>query len=194
MPDLGLELALKWGGAPGQGYFYNVLHANINGGGTLDQAYADAIADKFHDVFVASDFINHVSTDVFMDKIRVSVTGQPSLGAFESPITVGGADSDTVLPAQDSLVTTLRSADGSRRGRGRIYNAGYTIAAVAVGGGVASGVSEDTNQFWVDLNSGLSDLIPEISLAVYSRADDEHRNVIGMNTDRQWDTQRRRRQ
>lgn len=186
------EVAVRWGGAPGQGFFVNVLHVVPETLGVFDQAYVDDLATALGDAFTASDYIGDVSDDVFIDKITVKDHRVEPFPVLEGSVFVGGGASGTVMPAESAIVTTLRTALGGRSGRGRIYNAGLTIASVNSTGDVVANTALHATAFWQAVQTSWLGLDNAAQLAVYSRKLNEANLVTGMFSDAKWDTQRKR--
>lgn len=193
----------------------NVLHFRDEDGMGLSDA-----ADKLRDAFVNlaasgtdyDDYIGMVSNNVGFHRWDVR-----SLDGPDYPVTSRTFDSDFngegtafSLPGQNAVVVTLQTGLARRRGRGRIYDGGFTTALLNSQGRIVSGAPGQIQAFWRGLFMAcLTGSAPGMRLGVLSRGwiDDDplrprpgfaaaFRPLLGPDQlivrDDQVDTQRRR--
>jgi hypothetical protein len=186
-----VECKVSWVGGPGQGYFFNILHLFYAAIADVDQAFADTVAGDLGSAFSSTDWHLAINDDVTLASITVRDLRAPDLPAFDANVGIPGSSNADPLPAQIALVTTLRTTVGSRRGRGRIYGSGYTEAQNDSSGNVAPAVALAVSDGWNTFNAAIQgDDVG--ALGVFSKADDETREVVSLSTDTTWDSQRRR--
>jgi len=133
-----------------------------------------------------------------VDVIRVyDLTIVPNPPPFEKNLAISGTAAHTTVPVEVCVATTLRTAVGSRRGRGRVYLGPFGAAAYLISSsGQAPQVGSVTfiaNAF-LDLNTRLaaSALLNNARLGVLSVTDGLIREVTEVKIDHAPDTQRRR--
>ena len=183
-----VQVVLSWQTGAGQGYYKNITHAVLTTTTEVDQPFALAVATVFSDAFTMTGW--QAVSGAVMLSVEVKNITEADAPTFAGPINQAGTDGGVLLPAQIALVTSLRSTLGSRRGRGRVFNAGFTeVGNVAFGAPAASLVSALADG-WNRVLAHYSDAGAE--LAVFSRLDNIARQVVGVAVDPVWDTQRKR--
>lgn len=186
------ECVLFWTGGAGQGFAYNVVHLKGDPG-QADQTHADQVAGEFIAAFTGPSNWNQVISDqVTFQHIALKELTTPPSAQFIGFVAEQGTAAGNLLPPEVSLVTSLHTAHAGKRGRGRIYNWGWSEAANDATGAVEGSFQVIVNNGWIDLATGLAGT-GDWELAVYSRLDDETYPVSSITTNNQWDAQRRRR-
>lgn len=94
---------------------------------SFDQAALDLLAENVHDWFVAN-VLPELSISVSLFQVTaydMRTVGGP-LGIYVPSPAPAGAKLGDMIPFQDAVVITLRSATRGRAGRGRNYLSGFT--------------------------------------------------------------------
>lgn len=180
---------MKWGTTVGQGFFENVLHCGSLDA-TVDQALADALLLAWSDAFTSTDWHLAISDDVSLAQLSVKDISIEDGAEFITVGVTNGSSSADNLPAQTAAVISVHSTHGGRRGRGRIYTAGYTEAQNTPAGGLEGSVVTAVLEGWNTMFASWTDL--QVAMGVFSRADDEVYPLASITMDGTWDTQRRR--
>lgn len=186
----GRRIIVNYAGLPGQGYAVNVLAAIEEDAGDVDQARADAVAAVFAASFTSTDW--HIAMHGTLASIELWDLSVAHPIGYLSPINEDGSGGSSFLPAQCSLVTSLRTGLGGRSGRGRIFNPGLVEGALIGNGHVDPAVAAAFSGAWGDV---LTNLLGDAGLAlgVHSRVLNEINAVTGLSTNTEVDTQDRRR-
>lgn len=185
-----VELVWKMGGID---FAVNVLHYTSGATDPLTQADADAFASNLDSSLTASGLLSRYSTATSLDRIVMRDLRTDGNGPLTSVIDADGTQATNPGPAQTCVVTTLRTTNGSRRGRGRIYWPTPHSNNTDATGQLTTAAQTDYNDFMTAiLDLGTSGL-GVLDLGVYSRADDITRTVTSFTTDLTFDVQTRRR-
>jgi len=171
----------------------NVLHFTTGSSDPLTQAMVDALGATIETAFVASNFDDHYSTATEFDRIVVRDLRTDGNGPLSFALDHPGTVANNPSPAQTCIVTTLRTTDGSRRGRGRIYWPNPENARTTATGGIPATTITAATDFTTDLMLVSAGTLGNLVLGVYSRADDVTRSVTSVSTDSTYDVQVRRR-
>jgi hypothetical protein len=136
---------------------------------------------------------DNLSSSVHFNKVVVRAEDDPVGPEFISAVDVTGANAGSQpLPAQVALVTTLRTAKRGRSFRGRIYAFGFTEATNQADGTAEAIVAQNLSDRWDALNADLQANATPSEIVVASRKLASVEPVIVFDTNRAWDTQRRR--
>lgn len=137
-----------------------------------------------------------------LDMIRVyDLSVVPNPPPHEFPHSVAGAAAHTVAPLECCATVTMRTANGTRRGRGRNYigplgGAAYEVSTATLPPKLASGATGMTGlaEAFRALNVNLQalSLLNNARLGVLSVADGVCREITSVRIDTRPDTQRRR--
>jgi len=171
----------------------NVLHFTTGAGDPLTQAMVDAMGADIEAAFVSSSFDDQYSTESELDRIVVRDLRTDGNGPVSFQLDHSGTIAENPCPAQTCVVTTLRTTNGTRRGRGRIYWPAPASNKTTASGGVAPALSDAATDFTEALLLVSAGALGNVALGVYSRADDITRTVTDVNTDSVFDVQVRRR-
>jgi len=171
----------------------NVLHFTTGVTDPLEQSDVDTLGANIETAFTTANFDDVYSTNTKFDRIVCRDLRTAGNGPLEFSLARIGTVAQNPGPSQTCVVTTLRTTDGSRRGRGRIYWPATANNQTTSNGGVATAVVTAANAFVDDLMligaGGLGNLV----LGVYSRSDNLTRTVTARTTDAVYDVQTRRR-
>lgn len=187
---LRVELVWKMGAID---FAVNVLHYTTGASDPLTQAMVDGAAADFDGVFTTSGFSARYSDDMSLDRIVVRDLRTDGNGPLTGLIEDVGLQATNPLPAQTCLVTTLRTTNGSRRGRGRIFWPCPHADLTTTTGQANPNLVVDAGDFVDGIMSITAGTLGAILLGVYSRADDLTRTVTAHTTDSVFDVQTRRR-
>ena len=188
-----IQAVVFWTGGGGQGFAYNVLHLKLLTG-SVDQALCDQIGGVLGDAFIfgTPGWRDAVSDQVSMTHVTIKELTDPPGPEFLAHIDEVGRANGDLLPPEISLVTSLRTSHAGRRGRGRIYNWGFSTACNDALGQADPSCTSIINSGWEKVRTDLN-TDGNAALAVYSRLDDATYVVDSVATDIKWDEQRRRR-
>lgn len=179
---------LRWGLADSADGI-NVLHV-LSGDAALTLSVADDIADAVSGAIGASGGLQSVQSDL-VELISIDVIDQqqdPNFGFTKAYATTGDL-TDSPLPNQVALVTSLKTGLMGRSYRGRIYWPGFTEAD-SVGNYCVSGVQTAVGVTMTAMMVDLATLGHQLCVA--SKKLDTGHAVTTYNTDARWDIQRRR--
>lgn len=153
-----LQIRIVWA-LPGGKTALNVLHSDIGSGTVVDQAVANQVAQAVADAH-ASSGLNAVQPDnVQIERVDVRdvrTANQPlitSTTGLPSPGTVAGGD---LLPKQDAINITSRTALAGRSYRGRTYLPGFDEGSSMAAGEANQAARDAGVAFLEDLNTTLS--------------------------------------
>lgn len=186
---------------------FHVKHDEINPlssveAGEIDVAFLAMYQLFTNGVFPAVGFGSMRHPVAILDMIRVyDLSVVPNPPPFEFPHSVAGAAAHTVAPLECCATVTMRTANGTRRGRGRNYigplgGAAYEVSTavlppkLATGATGMTGLAEAFRALNVNLQGGA--FLNNGKLAVLSVADGVSRVVTSVRIDTRPDTQRRR--
>jgi hypothetical protein len=138
-------------------------------------------------------FKDHCTVGVFMTSVITSeitpATGRQTLRR-ETAQVIAGVAAGNALPADCSLVVSLRTDLATRSGRGRFYLPQPAASNLTVDGGVAADLINDLmaslTAAWAAYNTGVDRPV------IYSPTFRVSRNITSFNIGDRWDTQRRR--
>lgn len=171
----------------------NVLHFTTGATDPLVQAMVDAFGAAVETAMTTANFDDHFSTGTTLDRVVMRDLRTDGNGPLQFITDRPGTIAQNPMPAQTCLVTTLRTTNGSRRGRGRIYWPAMANNQTTSLGTATSQTVVDATLFVVDLMSVAAGALGNLVLGVYSRADDLTRTVTQATTDTVFDVQTRRR-
>jgi len=187
-----LRIELVWQ-LQGVDFAVNVLHYTTGSTDPLVQNDADQLAIDIGTAFATANVDDGYANETDLNRIilrDLRTDGNPPLiGA----VTFTGGFAGAPMPGQNCVVSTLRTTNGSRRGRGRIYWPAPSADVLTDGGNLSSTYVSRYNALVTDLMSIDATNIGVINLGVYSRADDVTRTVTAVTTDNVFDVQTRRR-
>lgn len=177
----------------GSDFAVNVLHYTTGATDPLVQANVTAFGSEVLGLWTSTNIKTRYSNAVALNRIICRDLRTDGNGPLQTAVSLVGTGVTNPLPPQDCIVTTLRTTNGSRRGRGRIYwpgdGAGFTTAA-----GLVSSTTLTAISGWMDgLLSVSMGTLGAVVLGVYSRSDDVTRTVTAHSTDAVYDVQTRRR-
>lgn len=169
----------------------NVLHF-ILANPVINQSFADAVATDIQQAFVSSNWEDEVATVIGLERVRCRSLDTANQAEWTGIINDDGLNAGTVMPLQNSVVVTLRTALAGRSYRGRVYLGGLTEAANGSNGAIST-TTRDRAQAFIDDIGGEIFTGGRGSLCVASRKLLTANSVTSVVTrDGVWDTQRRR--
>lgn len=179
----------------------NVWHARLDEtvpNSVWNVGLVDDIEAEFETFYTSVATNAGIDNSWTLEQIVVSDVSGFNSPRFYSPVIVGASTSEAI-PTQNAIVISLKTALNSKRGRGRIYLSGFTEEAITgtssvslntadrdVIGNAAATLRDNLETLAMN---GPTDLV---HLAVYSRVDEESRNVTDIRIGRRFDIQRRR--
>lgn len=169
----------------------NVLHYDAGPATIIAQSDADGVASAVGAAFTSSLWRGDVADLWRLDRVGVRDLRTANLPEFESSVALAGTNAGQPLPAQTTLVATLRTAKAGRSFRGRFYSCGWSENSSATGLN-ASGSARDHMVDFLEAISLLTIDGQEWALAVLSRAVPQLNPVTSISANVEWDTQRRR--
>lgn len=199
--DGGLQIRIVWL-LPGEQTALNVLHSNIGSSPAVNAAMAGTISQAVADAHTSSGLNAVQPASVQIDRVDirdVRTANQPIItgtAGMPSPGTVADGD---MLPKQDALVVTHRTALAGRSFRGRTYLPGFDETESMAAGEAATSARDAAAAFLQDLQAGVS--AEGWPLAVASLVSDGVRRDPGVLNNitsfsqrvSSWGSQRRRR-
>lgn len=171
----------------------NVLHYTTGSSDPLTQANVTALGLVFDGIWTSSGLESATTGDIEFGRVvcrDLRTDGNPPL---QHVLNDSGSSAEPALPSQTCLVTTVRTANGTRRGRGRIF---WSLGnrTLSTTGGVASSTYVNAIQAWMDdIALVAAGTLGNLALGVYSRADDVTRTATSWTTNNTFDVQTRRR-
>lgn len=171
----------------------NVLHYIPETGDAVTQTTADDVGNSIEAGWTSSNLDDAYNNQVRCNTINVRDLRSDGLPVFTTAATMIGTATTSLLPAQTCVVTTIRSALNTRRGRGRIYWPAPAVGAPSSTGQLTTG-SQGLYQAWMNAIDVLAINDPgNLTLGVYSRTDGVTRPVVSFDTNLIFDVQVRRR-
>lgn len=156
--DANISVVIIWETA-GQGQALNALNAQVGGAATVNQSMANQIATHAAAAHTSSGLAAVQPDTVALAQIQIrdlrtpnqalitSTSGLPSAG------TVVGGD---MLPKQDALVVTKRTALSGPSFRGRAFVPGFEEDASMVAGEASQAARDAAVQFFEDWNASMT--------------------------------------
>lgn len=111
---------------------------------------------------------------------------------FEAAIAATATGSTDQLPSEVAVVTTLTTALRGRSFRGRFYWPAPAESQNGADGLVSTTFADASEQILSAIGAFMEAITPEAGLGVISRLLSQINKVEGIETNRTWDTQRRR--
>lgn len=150
----------------------NVLHVGKDPLATSPYTLANlqTVADAVH-ASVVLNWLPQITTHMRLVGVRatdLSTVSGPQANATGAA--ADGTDTSNALPSSVAIVVTLRTVVRSRSGRGRIYLAGMSTAAIQTNGHFTAGAIAAATSFIATLRVDINTALPGDQLAVASRA------------------------
>jgi len=171
----------------------NVLHFTTGATDPLTQAMVDALGANIETAFTTANMDDQYSTVSEFDRIVARDLRTDGNGPLEFALDRVGTVAANPQPAQTCLVSTLRTTDGSRSGRGRIYWPAMANTLSSATGQALLATTTACNAFVEDLMLIGAGALGNLVLGVYSRVDSLTRSVTSVSTNNTFDVQTRRR-
>jgi hypothetical protein len=153
-----LQIRVVWA-LPGEKQALNVLHSDIGANTTVNQALANTVAQAVADAH-ASSGLNAVQPDsVSIERVDVRdvrEANQPLISSTTGLPSPGTVTSGDLLPKQDAICITSRTALAGRSFRGRTYLPGFDEGSSMVAGEASTAARDAGVAFLDDLNTTLS--------------------------------------
>lgn len=185
-----IEVVWRLGGVD---FAENVLHYTTGAADPIDDADVAIFGTEFETVFGSSGLRAEMSNAIQLHRVVARDLRTDGNGPLTFLIESTGTVVSNPLPPQDCVVTTLRTTNGSRRGRGRIYWPGNAANQTTAAGQVDPTAITAFGAFMDAILTMPMGTPGNVVLGVYSRADDVTRTVVSHITDTVYDVQTRRR-
>jgi hypothetical protein len=156
--DASIDIRIIWA-LPGGKQALSVLHSQIGGSAPVNQAMANTIAQAVSDAHTSSGLAAVQPDSVSIESVAIrdlrtpnqpliiGTTGLPSAGTI--------VDGD-MLPKQDAINITKRTALAGKSFRGRMYTPGFDESVSMSGGEASTGGRDAAVAFLEDLNTDLT--------------------------------------
>jgi len=214
--DNAAQLRLIWG-FNGQAAF-NVIGVLVTGTIPFDQGMANRLGTAIKSGFATS-LGPHLATTTVLEKVGIRDIRNGGLPEFiDGGVGTAGTGVGDRLPNQTALVMTLRTANATRSGRGRIYWGGFTETENVTGGTATQAAADGAISFISFISTALvqeglqlavlqrpanqvtltrDELLPDGTHRITTRVHAARPGIARMATtsevrDLAWDTQRRR--
>jgi len=163
---LTVEVRLLWSLSGQLGV--NVLHAIAPGGYVVNQTTTNALATGIKTAFTTN-LSTLMNPSVALARIGLRDMRQANQAEFlDSNAVIGGVTAGDMLPAQNAVCVTLRTAQSGKSFRGRVYISGWLETQNDLQGTTVQGASTAAAAFVTGISAAMTNAT--LQLAVASRA------------------------